>query len=59
MSASVAKKMFRENLELFKDDAEKHNLYKGLLNLASAIDDLANKMRSIEQEVHQIKSRIH
>jgi len=56
MSSSSAAKMFKENLELFQGDTEKHNLYKGLYNLAKAIGDLESKVRSIEQEVHYIKA---
>ena len=38
--------------------AEKFNLYKGLANLADAIDDIERAVEQFQRELSSIKSRI-
>lgn len=57
MSASIAKKCFEENIRLFSNpnsQPEKYNMYNGLANLARAVGDLEDKVRSLEKEVRKL-----
>jgi len=61
MSAQAAKRCFLENMALFDNaqtQAEKFNLYKGLANLADAIDDIERAVEQFQRELSSIKSRI-
>ena len=49
----AAAKMFKENLSMFSahKDPEKHNLYKGLLNLAMGLQELEDDVRRIKHNM--------
>jgi hypothetical protein len=52
-----AKKCFAENLRLFGNAStqpEKYNLYNGLANLATAVEELQTKLSQIEATVNRI-----
>jgi hypothetical protein len=51
MSATDAKKCFNENLRLFANPPEKWNLYSGLSNLASAMEDVERRLDQLTQVV--------
>lgn len=53
-SIAVARKCFNENLDKYGDALkapEKYNLYNGLANLATAIEELQSKLKEIEKRI--------
>jgi hypothetical protein len=61
MFINVAKKCFKENLELFgnsKTQPEKFNLYKGLTHLADEIGDLHKEIDKLQRELKRARQDI-
>jgi hypothetical protein len=59
--SDAAKACFDENIRLFanpQQQPEKFNLYNGLFNLAIAISEIEDKLRSIDHRVHSLEQRI-
>ena len=52
-NASNAKKQFEDNFNRYQSDPEKYNLYKGLYNLAAALEDIELRLSSIEQKTQR------
>ncbi len=53
---ATAKACFKENLRLFgdsKSQPEKFNLYNGLVNLTTAIEDIKNQVDRIESQLRR------
>jgi hypothetical protein len=54
----TAKKCFTENRDLFGDSVtqpEKFNLYNGLRSLAEAVEQIQQELKTIRQELQQIR----
>jgi hypothetical protein len=51
----TASKRFLENVEITKGNAEKHNLYNGLANLAGAVAALQGEVEKLKQEIGQVR----
>lgn len=57
----TAKKCFAENLRNFGNAnaaPEKFNLYNGLANLATAVEELQNKLTEIESTVNRVRRAV-
>lgn len=57
MSARTAKKQFEDNFQFghHATDPEKFNLYRGLANMADAIDRLQQEVAALRREVQALK----
>jgi hypothetical protein len=60
-AAEAAKRFFRDNLDLVDGDLEKENLYKGLICLAQAMQELkmANEVLKIDSIYHLQPQETH
>jgi hypothetical protein len=52
-NANNAKRQFEDNFNRHQGDPEKYNLYKGLCNLAAALEDIELRLSSIEQKIQR------
>ena len=59
MGIGVAKGCFGKSIQIAntEDDQEKLNLYQGLWHMADAVEDLARKIRDLENKVDYLSSR--
>lgn len=57
MSISIAKACFAENIQHtnIKTQPNEYNLYKGLYNLAAAIEHVESVLSAIQYDVAQLK----
>jgi hypothetical protein len=55
MDRTFPARCFEENFNLFRNDHEKSNLYKGLGYMATMIATLLSKVENLEQEIEALR----
>lgn len=55
MNRTLLARCFEENFNLFRNDNEKSNLYKGLGYMATMIETLLSKVENLQQEIEALR----
>jgi hypothetical protein len=57
MSAYDAERQFEDNLKNFTESPEKVNLYRGLANIASELQNLSAAMHRLEEAIRGLQTK--